>query len=180
MRAMREHYVWTVRAWLETLEKNWDAVVALVGEEVARVWRLYMVGGALVFEEGRMGVDQILAVKRSPAARRHAPRARRRLPRPLNRQRPEHPSAIATLLGRPREQVGELSGYLSLTLLDSMHSIRHVVCNLFVQHMLCCPHQTCKPLHCNHIVHDWLNAKCHCGHIITTMVIGTPVVLLLP
>ncbi|MGQ0631454.1 MAG: class I SAM-dependent methyltransferase [Sporichthyaceae bacterium] len=64
--AMREHYVWTVRAWLETLEKNWDAVVALVGEEVARVWRLYMVGGALVFEEGRMGVDQILAVKRAP------------------------------------------------------------------------------------------------------------------
>ena len=64
--AMREHYVWTVRAWLETLEKNWDAVVDLVGEEVARVWRLYMVGGALVFEEGRMGVDQILAVKRSP------------------------------------------------------------------------------------------------------------------
>ncbi|MGQ0466436.1 MAG: class I SAM-dependent methyltransferase [Sporichthyaceae bacterium] len=67
--AMREHYVWTVRAWLETLEKNWDAVVALVGEEVARVWRLYMVGGALVFEEGRMGVDQILAVKKDRAGR---------------------------------------------------------------------------------------------------------------
>jgi cyclopropane-fatty-acyl-phospholipid synthase len=67
--AMREHYVWTVRAWLETLEKNWDAVVSLVGEEVARVWRLYMVGGALVFEEGRMGVDQILAVKKDPAGR---------------------------------------------------------------------------------------------------------------
>jgi len=65
--AMREHYVWTVRAWLETLEKNWEAVVDLVGEEVARVWRLYMVGGALVFEEGRMGVDQILCVKRSAA-----------------------------------------------------------------------------------------------------------------
>ena len=35
----------------------------MVGEEVARVWRLYLVGGALSFEEGRMGVDQILAVK---------------------------------------------------------------------------------------------------------------------
>jgi len=64
--ALREHYVWTVRAWLETLEKNWDAVVGLVGEQVARVWRLYLVGGALVFEQGRMGVDQILCVKRSP------------------------------------------------------------------------------------------------------------------
>jgi cyclopropane-fatty-acyl-phospholipid synthase len=35
----------------------------MVGEEVARVWRLYLVGGALAFEEGRMGVDQILMVK---------------------------------------------------------------------------------------------------------------------
>jgi cyclopropane-fatty-acyl-phospholipid synthase len=30
---------------------------------VARVWRLYLVGGALAFEEGRMGVDQILAAR---------------------------------------------------------------------------------------------------------------------
>ncbi|MDQ1752503.1 MAG: cyclopropane-fatty-acyl-phospholipid synthase [Pseudonocardiales bacterium] len=37
----------------------------MVGEEVARVWRLYLVGGGLSFEEGRMGVDQILAVKPS-------------------------------------------------------------------------------------------------------------------
>jgi cyclopropane-fatty-acyl-phospholipid synthase len=78
--AMREHYVWTVRAWLETLEKNWEAVVDLVGEEVARVWRLYMVGGALVFEEGRMGVDQILCVKRSPAGVSGMPPVRRDLP----------------------------------------------------------------------------------------------------
>ncbi|HEX3827902.1 MAG TPA: cyclopropane-fatty-acyl-phospholipid synthase family protein [Sporichthyaceae bacterium] len=67
VQAMREHYGWTVRAWSETLEKNWAAVVDLVGEQVARVWRLYLVGAALVFEEGRMGVDQILCVKRSPA-----------------------------------------------------------------------------------------------------------------
>jgi cyclopropane-fatty-acyl-phospholipid synthase len=78
--AMREHYVWTVRAWLETLEKNWAAVVDLVGEEVARVWRLYMVGGALVFEEGRMGVDQILCVKRSAAGESGMPAVRRDLP----------------------------------------------------------------------------------------------------
>ena len=33
----------------------------LVGEEVVRVWRLYLVGGAMTFRDGRMGVDQILA-----------------------------------------------------------------------------------------------------------------------
>jgi cyclopropane-fatty-acyl-phospholipid synthase len=61
--ALREHYVRTVDAWYATFESHWDEVVAMVGEEMARVWRLYLVGGALAFEEGRMGVDQILAVK---------------------------------------------------------------------------------------------------------------------
>jgi cyclopropane-fatty-acyl-phospholipid synthase len=65
--ALREHYVRTVASWYDTFEQRWDDVVALVGEEVARVWRLYLVGGALAFEEGRMGVDQILAVKPDPA-----------------------------------------------------------------------------------------------------------------
>jgi cyclopropane-fatty-acyl-phospholipid synthase len=65
--ALREHYVRTILAWYDQLERNWERAVALVGEEVARVWRLYMVGSALVFEEGRMGVDQILAVRKSPA-----------------------------------------------------------------------------------------------------------------
>ena len=61
--ALREHYVRTIQAWYDTFESHWDDAVALVGEEVARVWRLYMVGAALSFEEGRMGVDQILAVR---------------------------------------------------------------------------------------------------------------------
>jgi cyclopropane-fatty-acyl-phospholipid synthase len=61
--AMREHYVWTVEAWLAQFEANIDTLTALVGPEVVRVWRLYLVGGALSFEEGRMGVDQILAVR---------------------------------------------------------------------------------------------------------------------
>ncbi len=61
--ALREHYVRTVDAWHETFEGNWDTAVALVGEEVARVWRLYLVGGSMAFRDGRMGVDQILAVR---------------------------------------------------------------------------------------------------------------------
>ncbi|WP_319446602.1 MULTISPECIES: cyclopropane-fatty-acyl-phospholipid synthase family protein [unclassified Mycobacterium] len=61
--AMREQYVRTVAHWLETFEQRYDQFVALQGEEVARVWRLYLVGGGLAFEQGRMGVDQILARK---------------------------------------------------------------------------------------------------------------------
>ncbi|KNX36816.1 SAM-dependent methyltransferase [Luteipulveratus halotolerans] len=62
--AMREHYVWTVRAWQRRFEAHRAELVALVGEEVVRVWDLYLAGGLLSFEQGRMGVDQILAVRR--------------------------------------------------------------------------------------------------------------------
>ncbi len=65
VQAMREHYPLTVAGWAAKLEENWDTAVALVGEEQARVWRLYLAGGSLAFEENRMGVDQILAVKPS-------------------------------------------------------------------------------------------------------------------
>ncbi|MGG5260531.1 class I SAM-dependent methyltransferase [Phycicoccus avicenniae] len=58
--AMREHYVWTVDAWARTLEENWDRAVELIGEEGARVWRLYLVGGSQAFRDNRMGVDQLL------------------------------------------------------------------------------------------------------------------------
>ncbi|MFE3194096.1 class I SAM-dependent methyltransferase [Nocardia sp. NPDC059240] len=66
VQALREHYVWTAHAWLRRLEDRWDDAVALLGVEGARTWRLYLVGGALAFEQGRMGVDQIVA--RRPAA----------------------------------------------------------------------------------------------------------------
>lgn len=75
VQAMREHYPQTVAAWAARLEANWSTAVALVGEEMARVWRLYLAGGSLAFEENRMGVDQILAVKPSPAGESGMPRS---------------------------------------------------------------------------------------------------------
>jgi cyclopropane-fatty-acyl-phospholipid synthase len=64
---MREHYVRTIRAWLDNFEENLPAIKDILSEEQVRVWRLYLAGGALAFEEGRMGVDQILAVRRDQA-----------------------------------------------------------------------------------------------------------------
>lgn len=61
--SLREHYVHTIRAWHDTLEERWDEFTELVGSHTARVWRLYLAGGALAFEERRMGVDQLLAVR---------------------------------------------------------------------------------------------------------------------
>lgn len=73
--AMREHYVHTVAGWTANFEANLPRLVELVGEEVVRVWRLYLVGGALAFRDGRMGVDQVLAVR--PGADHTLPAVRR-------------------------------------------------------------------------------------------------------
>jgi hypothetical protein len=61
--ALREHYVLTVAGWLRRFESNVERLTELVGEEVVRVWRLYLVGGAMAFRDGRMGVDQVLLVR---------------------------------------------------------------------------------------------------------------------
>ncbi|MDV7083620.1 class I SAM-dependent methyltransferase [Rhodococcus opacus] len=76
LHGLREHYVWTVDAWLEKFESRWDDVVEMVGLEMARVWRLYLVGGGMSFEQGRMGVDQILAVRPTAAGRSLMPAVR--------------------------------------------------------------------------------------------------------
>jgi cyclopropane-fatty-acyl-phospholipid synthase len=59
--ALRQHYALTLRAWVRRLEDHWDEAVAATSEGRARVWRLYMAASALGFEDGRMGVNQILA-----------------------------------------------------------------------------------------------------------------------
>ena len=63
VQAMPAHYARTIRAWLGRLEEAHGEVTALIGEEQARVWRLYLAGGALAFEDGRMGVHQIAATR---------------------------------------------------------------------------------------------------------------------
>jgi cyclopropane-fatty-acyl-phospholipid synthase len=58
--ALRQHYALTLRAWVRNLEDHWDEAVALTSEGRARVWRLYMSASALGFEEGKMGLNQVL------------------------------------------------------------------------------------------------------------------------
>ncbi|XVV12800.1 class I SAM-dependent methyltransferase [Actinoplanes sp. CA-131856] len=61
--ALREHYGRTLRAWVANLESDWAEAVSLTSPGRARVWRLYMAASALAFEQARIGVNQILAVK---------------------------------------------------------------------------------------------------------------------
>lgn len=64
--SMREHYVRTIDAWSRALRANWDEIVRRDGLPQARTWRLYLAGSALAFEENRMSVHQILAVRTDP------------------------------------------------------------------------------------------------------------------
>lgn len=64
--SLREHYALTLRRWVANLEQTWDRAVELTSEGRARVWQLYMAGSALAFEAGRIGVNQVLAVRPGP------------------------------------------------------------------------------------------------------------------
>jgi cyclopropane-fatty-acyl-phospholipid synthase len=54
-------YAKTLAAWCRNLRDNWDAAVAEVGEETARVWGLYMAGSRIAFERNEIQLQHILA-----------------------------------------------------------------------------------------------------------------------
>ena len=60
---LREHYALTLRAWVRNLENRWQDAVQEVGANRARIWRLYMAGAAVGFEEGSLQIHQVLAVR---------------------------------------------------------------------------------------------------------------------
>jgi cyclopropane-fatty-acyl-phospholipid synthase len=65
---LREHYALTLRSWVRNLEQSWSQAVAEVGEGRARVWRLYMAGSAVGFEDGTIQIHQVLAVRAEKGA----------------------------------------------------------------------------------------------------------------
>ena len=74
--SLREHYARTLRHWVANLEAGWDRAVSLVGEARARIWRLYMAGSAVGFEDGGIGIHQVLGVVPTPDGDSGMPRTR--------------------------------------------------------------------------------------------------------
>ncbi|MBV8591907.1 MAG: class I SAM-dependent methyltransferase [Acetobacteraceae bacterium] len=64
---LRPHYPPTLLHWVRRLEAQKDRAIALVGDACYRVWRMYMAGMAMAFDQGRLSVDQVLAYKPGPA-----------------------------------------------------------------------------------------------------------------
>lgn len=60
---LREHYAKTLTGWCANLEEHWDEAVAEVGAPTARIWRLYMAGSRLGFEQNVVQLHQVLGVK---------------------------------------------------------------------------------------------------------------------
>lgn len=58
---LRAHYAMTLRHWVNRLEANHEEAAHLAGERTYRIWRLYMTGCAIQFEQGKTGIYQILA-----------------------------------------------------------------------------------------------------------------------
>jgi len=61
---LRPHYAFTLRHWVKRLEERSEEVIRLVGERTYRIWRLYMTGSAMQFEQGATGIYQILAERK--------------------------------------------------------------------------------------------------------------------
>ena len=61
--SLREHYARTLRHWVNNLTKRFDEAVEEVGEQRARVWKLYMAGSAVGFERHHLEIHQVLCVR---------------------------------------------------------------------------------------------------------------------
>jgi cyclopropane-fatty-acyl-phospholipid synthase len=60
---LREHYGRTLACWGENLDRFWAEAIEEIGEQRARVWRLYMAACRLGFERNNIQLHQVLAVR---------------------------------------------------------------------------------------------------------------------
>lgn len=60
---LREHYVRTLRAWVENIERHRDAAIEAAGARAYRTWRLYMAGSAANFAAANIGLFQALLAR---------------------------------------------------------------------------------------------------------------------
>jgi cyclopropane-fatty-acyl-phospholipid synthase len=74
--SLREHYARTLRAWSANLDARWADAQRMVGPGRARVWRLYVAGSAIGFDQARIAIHQVLAVRPHPDGHSDLPATR--------------------------------------------------------------------------------------------------------
>jgi cyclopropane-fatty-acyl-phospholipid synthase len=68
LESFREHYVLTLRHWLNNLEANHAEAVRALDESAYRNFRLYLAGACRLFQQSQHGVHQLLLAKSYPSA----------------------------------------------------------------------------------------------------------------
>jgi cyclopropane-fatty-acyl-phospholipid synthase len=76
---LRLHYARTCRQWVERLRERADEARALAGERIYRTWLLYLTCSAVAFEDGSIGLYQVLLRKYGDPGVGRAPRTREHL-----------------------------------------------------------------------------------------------------
>jgi cyclopropane-fatty-acyl-phospholipid synthase len=72
---LREHYELTLRHWVESLQRNADAILKHVSDSTYRIWLLYMAGSAEAFRRGDIAIYQTL-LSRTDRGQSHMPLTR--------------------------------------------------------------------------------------------------------
>ncbi|GMR06967.1 MAG: C17 cyclopropane fatty acid synthase CfaB [Gammaproteobacteria bacterium] len=62
---LRRHYALTLRKWVTNLEQHREQAIHHSSEVTYRLWRLYMAGCAYYFDEGEIGLYQVLVGHRN-------------------------------------------------------------------------------------------------------------------
>lgn len=81
---LRRHYAMTLRHWVKALEHRASEAKASVGEATYQLWRLYMSGCAHYFDEGSLGIYQVVGVRQKD----------RHYHQPLRRDYLYHPQSV--------------------------------------------------------------------------------------
>lgn len=76
---LREHYARTLQMWVKRLEANRLQAVERAGLTPFRIWRLYMAGSAVSFENASIAIFQSLLAKPDPNGKVNIPMTRRDL-----------------------------------------------------------------------------------------------------
>jgi len=61
---LRRHYALTCRTWVDRLTARREACLQVVDQPTWRTWQLYLAGSSVAFDEGSLGLHQVLLAKR--------------------------------------------------------------------------------------------------------------------
>ncbi|MBS0153091.1 MAG: class I SAM-dependent methyltransferase [Nitrospira sp.] len=75
--SLRPHYARTLAIWSRRLETQLDSARRLVGEKTLRIWRAYLAGVSLGFQQGWMNIYQVLASRQEADGPTEFPLTRR-------------------------------------------------------------------------------------------------------